>query len=50
MNCVKCKRPIPNSAEKCPYCGKKTVEGWKKEGERTFIKPFKDLAKTIKKR
>ena len=42
MICRKCKKPIPNSALKCPYCDTRTANGWKDAG-RKAIKPLKDL-------
>ena len=43
MICKKCRKSIPDSALKCPYCGFRTLNGWKDMGKRTVVKPVKDL-------
>lgn len=45
MQCKRCGRSIPDRALKCPYCDTRTANGWKREGEKIFIDPFKKLAK-----
>ena len=49
MQCKKCGKTIPDRALRCPYCNKKTANGWKNDGEKllspiikVFKNPYKD--------
>ena len=48
MQCTRCKKPIPERALRCPYCGKKTAEGWRDDG-RKLVSPITNVIKKIKK-
>ena len=47
MICKKCGRSIPERAEKCPYCGKRTPRGWEKKKEQVLA-PVTSLFKKKK--
>lgn len=47
MICKRCGKSIPERAEKCPYCGKKTENGWRRDGER-LVDPIVKKIKKIK--
>ncbi len=44
MICRKCGNSIPESANKCPYCNARTINGWKNEGKK-LIAPITDIFK-----
>ncbi|MBR3357396.1 MAG: hypothetical protein IKG46_06145 [Solobacterium sp.] len=48
MQCTRCKKSIPERALRCPYCGKKTAEGWRDDG-RKLVSPITNVIKKIKK-
>ena len=47
MICGKCGKSIPELANKCPYCGRKTKKGWENDG-REILKPVTDILQKIK--
>ena len=44
MICKNCGKSIPDSANKCPYCDAKTINGWKNDGKK-LISPITDIFK-----